>query len=413
MPNTLQYVDWLTMEGLRILKNKLQCAQFANTDYNKEYTKEFAVGETIRVPLPQRFTIRNGLEYTPQSLNRLNTTVTCDQIFGVDFEWDDAEAALKLERGQERIKQEYLEPAMVQIAQEADSRFARFAAQNCNNIVGVLGTDPTSFQTMNQARQRLVELACPPGTKRGMIIPPSVNTSLVNAAIQYFNPTDAIAKQYKEGYIGYNSGFQWYESMSLHRHTDGSRTGDTDTVNAAPASGATSIVFDTTSGDTYLKGDVFSIDNVYAVNPSTRAVTTFATDKQFVVTQDVTATGATVTVQFSPPMYGPGSQYQNVDALPVAGATVTFFPGTASPNGLSGVQGLAITKDAFALVGVKLQMPKAVEMSSQTRDPDTGLSVRFVRAWDPVFSKMINRFDVLMGFGALYPDNCCVRVLCA
>ena len=103
----------------------------------------------------------------------------------------------------------------------------------------------------------------------------------------------------------------------------------------------------------------------------------------------------------------------NVDALPVAGATVTFFPGTASPNGLSGVQGLAITKDAFALVGVKLQMPKAVEMSSQTRDPDTGLSVRFVRAWDPVFSKMINRFDVLMGFGALYPDNCCVRVLCA
>lgn len=412
MPNTFQYVDWLTMEGLRILKNKLQCAQFANTDYNNKFTKEFAVGETIRVPLPQRFLIREGLGYSPQSINRIYTTVSCDQIFGVDFQWDDAEAALKLERGQERIKQEYLEPAMVQIAQEADSRFARFAAQNANNIVGVQGVDPTSFQTMNQARQRLVELACPPGTKRGMIIPPSVNTSLVNAAIQYFNPTDAIAKQYKEGYIGYNSGFQWYESMSLHRHTAGTWQNPV-TVNTAPSSGATSIVLNTTSGDTFKIGDVFSIDNVYAVNPTTRQVTTYATDKQFVVTQDVTASGATTTVQFQPPMYGPGSQYQNIDALPIVNAAVTLFPGTSSPNGDQGVQGLAITKDAFALVGVKLEMPKAVEMSSQTRDPETGLSVRFVRAWDPIESKMINRFDVLMGFGNLYPDNCCVRVLCA
>lgn len=64
------------------------------------------------------------------------------------------------------------------------------------------------------------------------------------------------------------------------------------------------------------------------------------------------------------------------------------------------------------MVGVKLSMPKAAELSSQTRDRETGISVRFIRAFDPIQSRMVNRFDVLMGFGTLYPDNCGVRVLC-
>jgi len=65
------------------------------------------------------------------------------------------------------------------------------------------------------------------------------------------------------------------------------------------------------------------------------------------------------------------------------------------------------------MVGVKLEIPKAVEIASQTRDPETGIAIRFIRAFDPVQSRMINRWDVLYGFGGLYPDNCGVRVLCA
>ena len=49
-------------------------------------------------------------------------------------------------------------------------------------------------------------------------------------------------------------------------------------------------------------------------------------------------------------------------------------------------------------------------MSSQARDPKTGISVAFVRMFDPVERKMVNRFDVLLGFGNLYPDNCAVRI---
>jgi hypothetical protein len=31
--------------------------------------------------------------------------------------------------------------------------------------------------------------------------------------------------------------------------------------------------------------------------------------------------------------------------------------------------------------------------------------------FDPVQRKMINRFDVLLGFGRLYSDECSVRIL--
>jgi len=411
------------MESLRLLTNKLQVAQFFNTSYNKEFTKDFPVGTTVRIPYPQRFTIRDGLGYQPQPINATHTTVVCDQIFGVDFEWDSAEAALKLVRGREKISEMLLDPAMAQIAQEIDSRSALFAYQNTNNIVGALGTDPTTFQgTSGAARQRLIELACPAGGKRGMLVPPVVNTNLVAGASNFFNPPDAISKQYKEGALGRQGGFDWYESMSLYSHTAGVwQTPASVTVSGANQSGS-SLLLNCTSGDTFKKGDVISIASVYPTNPMTRRATSASTTKQFVITADVTASASTVTVAIQPAIVGPASvplgasgQYQNVSALPADTALVTLFPGTTAPSTgpKAGIQGLALHPDAFALVGVRLELPKACELSSQTQDPDSGISVAFVRMFDPIQRKMVNRFDVLMGFGVLYGDNCAVRVLCA
>jgi hypothetical protein len=409
--NQFLFADWLVMKGLDLLLNKLQVASFFNTDYNKEFTREFAVGETVRVKLPQRFIIRDGLGYSPQPIQRINTTVNCNQIFGVDFEWDSAEKALKAERGEAAIQKEYLEPAMAQIAQELDSRCAQWAYQNTNNIVGVLGTDPTALQTINQARQRMFELACPPAPEKGLMIPPQVSTALVNAAVGYFNPQGDLAKQYREGMLGRINGFQVYESMSLYSHTAGTWAGAV-TVNGAGQSGST-LTVTATGGDTFKKGDVISIGSVFPVNPMTRRKSS-STTKQFVITQDLTAVGGgTDVLQISPAIFLPGSQYQNVDAGPANTAALTLFPGTGSPNGKSGYQGLALHNDAFALVGVPLEVPKAAEIARQQRDPETGLAIRFVRMFDPQQSKMINRFDVLCGFGNLYSDSCAVRLLCA
>lgn len=409
MANSFQVVDWITAEALRSLVNRLTIARRFNTDQNGEFTKPFAVGETVRVRLPQRFLIRDGLGYTPQALNNIYTTVSCDQVFGVDFEIDSVEQALKAGRTMEQIKNQYLDRAVEQIAQEVDSRASQWAYQNTNNIVGVLGTNPTTVATYNAARARMVENACPSGEKT-LHISPGMQGSIATAVSTIFNPQGVISDVFNDGTLGQGYGFaQWNESMSLYTHTAGTWQGGADVdVSGGGQSGSTLLVACTT-GDTFLQGDVFNIEGVYNVNPSTRRST--GTLKQFVITQTTTGASSLATLSISPAIVGPGSQYQNVSALPADDADLILFPGTTSPNGLSGVQGLALHRDAFALVCVPLEEPRAVEMAKTQRDPATGVSIRYVKMFDPIQSRMVSRFDVLMGFGNLYPDQCAVRVL--
>ena len=410
-----QYVfpDWVAEEALRLLINMLEVSQYMNTAFNKEFEREFPVGEVVRVKLPQRFLIRDGLGYSPQPINRINTTVACNQIFGVDFEFDDFEEALLMERSKEEISEQYLRPAMEQIAQEMDTRAALFAYQNANNIVGVLGTDPNSATTFMQARQRLKNLAgATRGSDNAMIVPSSVYTALVPVLQALFNPVDEISEQYKEGSLGRLWNFDWYESESLFRHTAGNWQTPANNTLAATSAGGTTLTVNNTAGDVYNVGDVFSIALVNQVNPMTRRFVSQVA-KTFVVTAPLTGTGAgTDVLNISPAIFPPGSQYQNVDAAPLVNALMTLFPGTTTPSLKTGGQGLWLNKDAFAMVGVKLQSPKATELTSQARDKKTGIPVRFVRMYSPTEKKMTNSWDTCIGFGQLYADSCAGRVLC-
>lgn len=404
--------DWLSMKAIVLLTNKLEVTAVFDSSYKQEYAKAFAPGETIRVGYTPKFTTTNSLTYQGQGISEIYTTITVNQVVQCGFEWNDIEAALKLERDDKRLTEFYVESPLAQMAQEVDLRSSLFAYQNANQIAGVLGTDPTTFQSFsNLADQKLFEQACPVEGDRMMIVTPSVNTSLVAAAIAYFNPSDALAKQYKKGYIGEQANFQWYRSMSLRKHTAGTIAGAF-TLAAAVASGASSMTANMTAADTLFVGDVIGIGSVYNANPMTREQTTTAYTFTVAVTQDVVAAGGGGDViQFTPTIYGPGSPYQNVDALPANGATLTLFPGTTSPNGKSGKQSLAIHKKAFFYVPVPLELPKNIEIAKQHQDPETKTWIRMTRAWDPIESRMINRFDMLFGYGIQFNNNCVVRLL--
>ena len=414
MGNNFVFTDWVSDEALRLLENQLVVAQIFNTDWREDFAKEFPIGDTVRIKLPQRYTIRDGLGYSPQPINRLNTTASINLVKGVDFEYDDMEKMLKMERSLEEISDQYIKPVVAQIAQEWDSQAALFAMLWTNNYVGTLGVDPNSMTTFQAALQRMQELACPPTGDKIMVVPPQVNTSLIPALASLFNPSSEISRQFKEGSMGQMSGFgEWYSSNSLYRFTAGTQAGAV-TVNGAGQSGST-LAITCTAGDTFNQGDIFSIANVNQVNPMTRR-TLSNTPKQFVVTAPFTGVGggnAADVLQISPYVFGPGSQYQNVDALAATGAALTPWPGTPSPNGKTSAMGLAIHRDAFALVSGKFEVPKAVELGSQTTDKKTGISLRRVRAWDPIQSKMVNRWDTAFGFGVLYSDSCAVRIACA
>lgn len=412
MANLINTVDWLTMESLRTLVNMLEVASRFNTDNNKDYAQKFPVGETIRIKLPQRWTVKQGIAYQPQPIARKFTTATMNQFIQIGFDYDSVEQALKLERTKEDIFREYFKPGVEQMAQEIDSQAANFAWQNTNHVVGVLGTTPTTVDPFNAARQKILENAGMTG-EMTFVIAPKVNRSLSSNLTNLFNPSDEISKLFKRGYIGEMAGGRWFESMSLYSATAGTWASAV-TVNGANQSGSTLAITDT-SGDTFMVGDVISIANVNEVNPVTRRST--GSLKQFVVAQPLTGTGTdNLTIQpaiIGPTPGGAPDQYQNVDALPANGAALTLYPGTTSPNGKTGIQNLCFTRDAFALVSVELETPKAVEFASEKRDPDTGISLRITRTWDPILSRFINRTDALFGFGLLYPDNCSVRIASA
>ena len=399
------------MEVLRNLKNALKIAEYFNHDWEKDYEKAWAVGTTIQVKFPQQFTIRNGLGYNPQGINRISTTISLDEPFGIDFQWDDYEAAVKAERSEEEIREQYLAPAGVQLANEWDSRAALFAKNNTSQIVGTLGQDPTSIVFLDQARARLLQKAGSAlAKKRAAMISSSMQTNSINTPVtSLFNPSDEITMAFKEGSMGKLKTFDVFEEQNLYNHVAGTWAGAV-TVTGAGQSG-TSLIITGTNGDTLNQGDKIGIANVNFVNPRSRRIPGPKQVQTFTVTQNFTLTGGADTITILPAIYGPGSQYQNVDALPVNGAALTLWPGTTNPNGASGTVGLAISNQAWAIVGMRFYLPKAVEARSQAEDKQTGIPVRFVKAWDPVRSMQIHRFDTVVGFGNLYQDNCAVGLL--
>lgn len=401
MANQFLDTNWVSMKILWILQNALEVASCFNTEWESEFGKNFPVGSSVQVKLPQRWLVTNGLGYQPQGINRLATTINLDQVFGIHFEWDSYERLVKMERSQDELEENYLKPAAVQLAQEVDSRAAKFAYQNASGVVGTLGTNSTTIDFAAAADEYLYEKACPKGI-RHLIVSASQMRSYVVPNVTQFNPAPEISRMFRSGVLGTAAGWEWYRSNSLYRHTIGTAATGGVTVTGANQSGNILSITGTAT-QTLKQGDKFSILNVNGVNPSTRRV--ISSTQTFTVLADVTLTGGTDTVNISPAIYGPGSQYQNVDALPADGAAFTIWPGTANPSGVSGTVGLGLSKFAFAMSGGKLEVPKAVERAEQTEDPDTGMAVRFVRAWDQRESKMTNRFDMCLGFGNLYNDQ--------
>lgn len=419
MANIFNFASWVSMEGLRQLKNRQVVASSFNTSFNRNFKKDFAVGQNVIIPLPQWFKVTTGFGYQPQALDRPSTTVAIDRPRGVHFDVPTPDRELFMERGKDQFQKQYLNPQMATLAQNLDIEAAEWAFYNTPNIVGVLGTDPGTSAIMGAARQRLIELACPvEDADLKFIISPGAMTSIVNAEAVVFNPQNEIAQQYKRGYKGMARGFECYESMSLVRHTHGNwQVLAVNEVTGAGQSG-TSLIVTSTAGDQYLKGDRFNIAGVFEVNPKTLRSTGVL--KQFVImTTIASAVGGAGgdTLDILPSIVGPGSHYQNVSNLPAAGADLTLWPGTVIVPGApkTGTVGIALHPDAFALCYVPLYVPeRGIIAGDHARDPETGLDLAYTCTWDGILGRReAHRLDTMYGFGNLYFDHCAVAVACA
>lgn len=402
MPNNFATTNWVSMKILWFFKNSYEVAAQFNSEWESEFGKSFPIGSSAQIKFPQQWLVTDGLAYQEQGISRLVTTVNLDKIKGVHFGWDSYERLVKMERSEKELEESYLYPAGQQLAQKVDSDAADWARIYTPNVQGSLQTDATTVNFSLSAERVLFASACPKGEKY-LCLSPSLMQSYVQNNVTQFNPDKAISDMFRTGVLGTAGGWKWVRSNSLAQHTIGTAPTHTTSITGAGQSGS-SLIISGTNLDTIKAGDKFNIAAVNAVNPVTRVVNGLGL-KQFTATQDLTLTGGSDTLNIFPAIFGPGSQYQNVDALPANAGALTFWPGTTSPSGKTGTVSLGLSKYAFAKAFGKFENPEAVEKAERAEDPDTGASVAFVRAWDQFNRKMTNRFDMCYGFGNLRPEQ--------
>lgn len=403
MPNNFLTPNWISMKILWFFKNSYEVVSNFSSEWESDLTrKEFAAGSTVQIKYPQQWVVTDGLAYQEQAINRIATSVSLDRIKGVHWGRDSYERLVKLERSEEELDQSYYYPAGQALAQKVDSDAADFARINTPNVVGTLGTDSTTIDFALAAEQTLFAYGCPQDGDKYLCLSPQLMRKYVSNNVTQFNPQKAISDMYRKGVIGDAAGWKWVRSNSLAKHTCGTAPTHGVTVSGAGQSGS-SLVVTGTLNDTIKAGDKFNLALVNAVNLMTRIPNGLGL-KQFTALADLTLTGGNDTLSIYPAIYGPGSQYQNVDALPANAAALTFFPGTTTPSGLSGQMSLGLSNKAFAKAFGKLEIPKAVEHAELAQDEETGASIAWVEAWDQFNRKITNRWDMCYGFGVLRAD---------
>jgi len=398
--NSLLTIDMITRKSLQILENNLVLTRNVNRQYDSSFAVEGAkIGSTLRIRLPDRALVTDGAALNVQDDNEQYTSLTVSTQKHIGLNFTTAEMTMQLDDFAERV----LKPRISQLAASIDADTAN-AYKSIYQSVGTPGTTPATSLVLLQAQQKLNESAADM-SPRYATVNPAANAALVEGMKGFFNPTGTISSQFKsgmmgEGVLGYN---EVNMSQSITSHTTGTRSATaTLTINATVSTqGQSTVAITGDSGSaTFAIGDVFTIANVYAVNPQTRVST--GSLQQFTVTALATASSGTwSSVSISPALYTSASALATVNSFPQSGATVTVL-GSASTLY---PQNLVYHRDAIAFATADLLMPRGVDMAS--RAENNGISIRIVRQYDVNNDRMPCRLDVLYGYSVIRPQMAC------
>lgn len=386
----------ITRKALSILHNKSAFIGTINREYDDRFARSGAKnGGYLEIREPNQFTVRTGAVMDTQDVTETTQQLVLATQKGVDINFSSAELTLSLDDFSDRI----LDPAMTRLAAEVEKTVIYGVYPYVYNFENTtFGTKPVLADVLS-CRAKLQQGLAPMGDRYGLVDALAAN-SIISDGKSLFHAASEIEKQYKEGALGRIASIDFMESEMTPVHTNGSRDDTTPVLDIATvANGATTIT--TTGADGTLKaGDVFTIADVYAVNPETKLP--YPHLQQFAVTADMTL-DATDVIAITPTIYKSGAK-QNVYAATWSGSKALVFvaaggSGTAST---AYTNSLIYHKNAFTFVSADLELPKGVDFAA--REVYDGISLRVVRNFDIVNDKFPCRIDVLFGYKAIRPE---------
>lgn len=400
MANTILTHKMIAREAAAMLEEQVPFLSRVNRAREDDFGKPvngINKGDYVDIRIPANHSVYDGSVFagggSPEDKTETSVRLQISTQKHIPLRFTAVEKVLSLSD----FKTRFLQPAMEKMGAVVHADLLRRAVQSTPNLVGTPGTMPTTMKVWGQAGAIMSNGLAPDGTGgRSAITSHDIQTEMVDTSKALFNPDGDISKQYREGYVGRAGGFNFFDTASCPTLTNGNKVSGV-TVSGASQSGSSLLVGGLASGDTFKKGQVFSIANVYSVHPLTGDA--YPAVRQFVVTEDVTSTGTTATLPIYPAINATAPN-ATVNALPAAAAALTFA-GAASTGYR---QNLAYHRDAFTLAFVPLPVLASCEgYTFKTND----FSVRVMTFGDGVNDLENTRIDVLYGFASVRGVHAC------
>lgn len=390
MANSLLTINQITRKALALFRNSNAFLQSVDRQYDDQFAREGAkIGSTLRIRLPNDYTVRTGPTAVPQDTVEQNIALTLATQKGVDVSFSSVDRTLSLDDFGQRILAPMVNNLAGNIAADVMS-MAEGIPNLVRNVDGSNNTISPTFTTWATANGLLNALSAPMGNRQ-IVVDPISEARTVSSFSGLFNQQEKVGRQYTTGRMGNNVlGFDWSMDQTVIQHTTGTFTAGT--VNGASQTGST-LVTNAITG-TLNKGDVITIAGVYAVNRVTKQSTgQLAT---FVVTANVSS-GAT-SIPIYPAITSGAVSYQTVTASPANGAAITLI---GKPSEVFR-KNIAYAPQAFTLATADLPLPKGVhEAARETYD---GISMRMVSAYNISTDQFITRLDILYGYQLVRPE---------
>jgi hypothetical protein len=396
MANTILTPTQILREAMMLVENNLTFTKFVTRTYDNKFAIEGAkIGATVNLRVPAQFTVSSGPNLAVQDYTETIVPLTINQQKHIDVSFSSLELTLSIQDFSERV----LAPQIAQLANQIDQDgLAQYV--NVYNSVGTPGTPNTTFAPFLQAGVLLDNTATPRDRDRNIVLGAQQMADAVGGQFTTnFNDQDTVGKQYLNGTMGRALGFKWSMDQNVGSQQVGP-LGGSPAVNGAAQTG-TSLITNgwTAAAATRLNvGDIFTIANVYSVNPLSRIST--GKLQQFVVTAQASSDASgNATLQISPSIIVAGAT-QTVTASPANGAAITVV-GTA--NSLT-PQSLAFHKQAFAMASVDLiDVSKFGAWGARVSDDQLGLSMRIARQYAIGTDTVPCRIDIAYGWKTVRP----------
>lgn len=399
MSNSLVTIDMITREALRIAHEKCSFIGSVDRQYDDSFAKTGAkIGSTLRVRKPNQYVRTQGSRVMDvQDQNESNGTITVATQDHVDMRFNSAELALSIDE----ISKRYIEPAVSVLVSGIEGDFLAYATKATYNVAGTAGAGITSLVVPGAARAKINQ-GLAPKDNRSIQMDSVTMGGLVNGVAAYFNPSNDISKQYREGMVARTAMADYYENERIWTLTNSDDvTADTDAAALVTDGGSTIDMHTQLPVAKQTVGSVFTIAGVYACHPETKAA--YRHLQQFTIT----AVGATTTT-VSPSFYLTGAKKNVCSSTGANLATTDFnaktltFVGAAST---SYAQPLMYHKEAFQFVTADL--PLMDDAHKCVRRVQDGLSMRVWQASDIRNDELLMRIDILYGMAALRPEWAC------